>query len=70
MRITDNLKKDISNAPKWFFDAIEIEPKEEFNCGNLDFVIQSLTEQDANLAYLTSRISEAVLKSEGENLRP
>ena len=30
MRITDNLKKDISNAPKWFFDAIEIEPKEEF----------------------------------------
>ena len=30
MRITDNLKKDISNAPKWFFDAIEIKPKEEF----------------------------------------
>ena len=29
MRITDNLKKDISNAPKWFFDAIAIEPKEE-----------------------------------------
>ena len=29
MRITDNLNKDISNAPKWFFDAIEIKPKEE-----------------------------------------
>ena len=28
MRITDNLKKDISNAPSWFLDALEIKPSE------------------------------------------
>ena len=28
MRITDNLKEDISNAPKWFLDALKIKPSE------------------------------------------
>ena len=27
MRITDNLIKDIANAPEWFFEAIKVEPK-------------------------------------------
>ena len=28
MRITDNLKEDISNAPSWFLDALKIKPSE------------------------------------------
>ena len=28
MRITDNLIKDIANAPEWFFEAIKVEPTE------------------------------------------
>ena len=28
MRITDNLKEDISNAPGWFLDALKIKPSE------------------------------------------
>ena len=30
MRITDNLKKDIHDAPEWFLEAINIEPKEKY----------------------------------------
>ena len=30
MRITDNLKKDIHGAPKWFLEAINVEPKEKY----------------------------------------
>ena len=30
MRITDNLKKDIHDAPEWFLKAINIEPKEKY----------------------------------------
>ena len=40
MRITDNLIKDIANAPDWFFDAIKIEPSEcliENPKGNLSY---------------------------------
>ena len=29
MRITDNLKNDISDAPAWFHDAINIKPSEK-----------------------------------------
>ncbi len=28
MRITDNLKDDISNAPSWFLDSLKVEPSE------------------------------------------
>ena len=28
MRISDNLIKDIANAPEWFFEAIKVEPTE------------------------------------------
>ena len=29
MQITDNLKNDISDAPAWFHDAINIKPSEK-----------------------------------------
>ena len=29
MQITDNLKNDISDAPSWFHDAINIKPSEK-----------------------------------------
>ena len=40
MRITDNLIKDIANAPEWFFEAIKVEPIEckiENPKGNLSY---------------------------------
>ena len=52
MRITDNLIKDIANAPEWFFEAIKVEPKEceiENPKGNLSYSKWDCDSESKNL---------------------
>ena len=52
MQITDNLKNDISNAPSWFHDAINIKPSEkilEDAKGNLSYSVWPSLSENKNL---------------------
>ena len=52
MQITDNLKNDISNAPSWFHDAINIKPSEKIlkdAKGNLSYSVWPSLSENKNL---------------------
>ena len=52
MQITDNLKNDISDAPAWFHDAINIKPSEkilEDTKGNLSYSVWPSLSENKNL---------------------
>ena len=59
MNITDNLKKDISNAPEWFLDAIASESEVkvlETELGNVSYCLlyTSPSPRDATLSRMPS----------------
>ena len=60
MQITDNLKNDISDAPSWFHDAINIKPSEKIlkdAKGNLSYSVwPSLSENKNLMIFILSLI--------------
>ena len=67
MQITDNLKNDISDAPSWFHDAINIKPSEiilEDAKGNLSYSVwPSLSSENKNLQKIIDTDSEIIEES-------